>query len=377
MSDNVSTLPGEQNSPEGTALPATGLTATLTMKLARWRREARRTSGWAGLLYVIPALIILLLFEVWPIFYNVWISLWRWDIGPIRFVGLGNYARLFGEGFITRDYNDQLAVGEVLHSLIVTIYYVLGRVPITIVLAFILAYLLFQGVQRGKALLRTAYFLPYVTSSIAVSTVFIWIFHERVGIANALMQAMGLPRQSWLQDPIPFMKRIGEWSGAGLLESWPNLAAGPSTALLVVILYSIWTALGYNIVIYLAGLTGIPNEVLEAARIDGAGSWTLVRSVVWPLVTPTTFFLLIANTISSFQAFDPIFALTRNVGMGRGEAGGPLNTTLTITVYIFRNFYEKSNSVGYAAAVALFLFLLILGLTIAQFRLFSRRVHYQ
>lgn len=370
MSENTSMLSGK-------APPKQQRSATRRTPWVRWRREARRTSGWGGLLYVLPALIILLLFEVWPIFTNIWISLWRWDIGPIKFVGLDNYARIVGEGFVTRDYNDQLVVGEVLHSLIITVYYVLGRVPITILLAFVLAYLLFQGVQRGKAILRTAYFLPYITSSIAVSTVFLWIFHPRVGIANALMTQLGLPPQTWLQDPFPFLKQIGLWLGAGPLEGWPNLAAGPSTALLVVILYSIWTALGYNIVIYLAGLTGIPNELLEAARIDGANRWTLVRSIIWPLVTPTTFFLLIANTISSFQAFDPIFALTRNVGMGRGEAGGPLETTLTITVYIFRNFYEKANSVGYAAAVALLLFLLILGLTVAQFRLFSRQVHYQ
>lgn len=89
--------------------------------LDRWRRNARRTSGWAGMLYVLPALLILILFEFWPIFFNIYISLWRWDVGPLNFVGLGNYRRLFLEGFITRDYNNELAVGEVLHSLIITV----------------------------------------------------------------------------------------------------------------------------------------------------------------------------------------------------------------------------------------------------------------
>ncbi len=378
MSEQLSATPEEaQTRPPARLHEKLTPSAQGAGRWARWRREARRTSGWAGLLYIVPALSILLLFEAWPIFYNIWISMWRWDIGPIRFVGLDNYVRLFGEGFVTRDYNEKLVVGEVLHTLLITIYFVLGRVPITILSAFGLAYLLFQGAARGRAALRTAFFLPYITSSIAVSTVFLWIFHERVGIANAVMLELGLPPQRWLQDPIPLAKRVGEWLGFGALEQLPNLAAGPSMALFVVILYSIWIALGYNIVIYLAGLTSIPNELLEAARIDGATQWRILRSIIWPLVTPTTFFLLIANTISSFQAFEPVYALTRNVGMGRGEAGGPLNTTLTITVYIFRNFYEKSNSVGYAAAVALFLFLLILGLTIAQFRLFSRQVHYQ
>src|SRR5262245_46786257 len=103
-----------------------------TQRAKRWRREAKRTSGWAGMLYVLPAALILVIFEVWPIFFNIYISLWRWDVGPLNFVGLANYQRLISEGFVTRDYSDQLAVGEVLKSLIVTIYYVLVRVPITI-----------------------------------------------------------------------------------------------------------------------------------------------------------------------------------------------------------------------------------------------------
>lgn len=338
----------------------------------RWQGQRRRTSGWGGLLYLLPALIILLIFEIWPILFNVYISLWRWDVGPLKFVGLANYGRLFGEGFITRDYNDQLAVGEVLHSLIVTIYYVLGRVPITIALAFVLAYLLFIWVRRGRSLLRTAYFLPYVTSSAAIALVFGWMFNPRLGVVNALLQALGLPALTWLDDPFPLLERLAP----GL--AWlPNLAAGPSTAMIVIILYSIWTSLGYNIVIYLAGLTAVPKELLEAARIDGADGWTLLRRIIWPLVSPTTFFLLIANMISAFQAFDPIYVLTRKNSAGAGEAGGPLDTTLTVTVYIFRNFYERANSVGYAAAVAFLLFFIILGLTVMQFSLLNRKVHYQ
>ena len=345
---------------------------TLRLAIKRWQNNQRRTGGWGGLLYLLPALMILLIFEIWPILFNLYISLWRWDVGPLKFVGLANYQRLFGEGFVTRDYNDQLAVGEVLHSLIVTIYYVLGRVPITIALAFVLAYLLFIWVQRGRALLRTAYFLPYVTSSAAMALVFGWMFNPRLGVVNALLQTIGLPTLTWLDDPFPLLERIVP----GL--AWlPNLAAGPSTAMIVIILYSIWTSLGYNIVIYLAGLSAVPKELLEAARIDGAGGWTILRRIIWPLVSPTTFFLLIANMISAFQAFDPIYVLTRKSSAGAGEAGGPLDTTLTVTVYIFRNFYERANSVGYAATVAFLLFFIILGLTVTQFSLLNRKVHYQ
>ncbi|MEZ4620282.1 MAG: sugar ABC transporter permease [Caldilineaceae bacterium] len=107
-------------------------------------------------------------------------------------------------------------------------------------------------------------------------------------------------------------KRLVEMATGTMPESWPNLAAGPSVAMIVIIIYSVWTSLGYNIVIYLAGLTSIPNEPMEAARIDGAGDWTILRRIIWPLVTPVTFFLLIANTIGAFQAFDPIYVLTRS-----------------------------------------------------------------
>jgi len=350
---------------------------TWTTPLHRWRNNARRTSGWAGLLYVLPALIILLLFEFWPIFFNIYISLWRWDVGPINFVGLANYRRLFLEGFITTNYNNELGVGEVLHSLIITIYYVIGRVPLTIGLAFVLAYLLFLWVKRGRVVLRTAYFLPYVTNSAAIALVFAWIFDPRIGVFNALLERLGLPTLTWLNDPFPMAKRLVEFATGSMPESWSNLAAGPSVAMVVIIIYSIWTSLGYNIVIYLAGLTSIPNEIIEAARIDGATDRAILRRIIWPLVTPTTFFLLIANTIGAFQAFDPIYVFTRNLGYGRGGVGGPLETTLTVTVLIFRNIYERANAVGYAATVALLLFAIILGLTIIQFRLFNQRVHYQ
>jgi ABC-type sugar transport system permease subunit len=341
----------------------------------RLRREARRTSGWGGLLYILPALLLLVVFEVWPIFANIYISFWRWDVGPLNFVGLANYRRLFVEGFITTNYNNELAVGEVLHSLIVTVYYVLGRVPVAIGLAFVLAFFLFIWVQRGRAALRLAFFLPYVTNSAALALVFAFIFNPRLGIFNAGLEAIGLPPLNWLDDPFPLLKRI--FAAVPGIADLPDLALGPSVAMTVIIIYSVWTSLGYNIVIYLAGLTSIPKEVMEAARMDGADTWTLLRAVIWPLVTPTTFFLLIANTIFAFQAFDPIYVLTRKTAVGAGGVGGPLEATLTVTVLIFRNFYERANAVGYAAAIALLLFLIILGLTLIQFRLLSRRVHYQ
>jgi multiple sugar transport system permease protein len=147
--------------------------------------------------------------------------------------------------------------------------------------------------------------------------------------------------------------------------------------MVVIILYSIWSSLGFNVVIYLAGLTSVSRDVIEAARLDGASELLIIRTIIWPLVSPTTFFLLITSVIGAFQVFSPIYTLTRSSGMGRAEAGGPLDSTLTITVYIYRNFYERSNSVGYAAAVSMLLFAILLTLTLIQFRVGSRAVHYQ
>jgi len=362
------TISSRPESPAVGATPQPG-------RLHRFRREARRTSGWAGLLYVVPALVILVTFELWPILFGIWISLWRWDVRALDFVGLDNYQRLFGEGMLTRDFKGDLGPGEVLNSLLVTLYYVLGTVPVTMALAFVLAYMLFRG-MRGEGLLRTLYFLPHVTSSVAITMVFTWIFNPRVGIANAVLERVGIPTQTWLQDPTPLLKRLSQGLGLGSLEAVPDWAAGPSMALTVVIIFSIWSTLGFCIVVYLSGLTSIPKDISDAARIDGAGEWTVMRTVIWPLLSPTTLFLLIVSIINAFQAFAPIYAMTRNAGLGRAEAGGPLDTTLTITVYIFRNFYERSNGVGYAAAVSLFLFVILLALTLIQFRTYGRRVHY-
>lgn len=346
------------------------------LAVARLRREARRTGGWGGLIYVVPAVALLVLFEVWPIIFSIWISLWKWDVRAVEFVGLENYRRIFLDGFVTRNYNDELVVGEIAQSLIVSMYFVLGTVPLTMFLGFIFSNLLFQRIP-GRSGLRTVYFLPYVTNSVAVTLVFAWIFSAQVGVANALLKAIGLPTQTWLRDPTPALQRLLGWVGITGVDRIPELALGPSMAMVVIIIFSIWTSLGYTMVVYLAGLTAIPRDLPEAARVDGAGGWTVMRTIIWPLLTPSTFFLLIVNTIGAFQAFSPIYTLTRNSGMGGGEAGGPLDSTLTIPVLIFRNFYERSNGVGYAAAISFFLFFIMLGLTLVQFRLLSRRVHYQ
>src|SRR5690606_11179242 len=137
------------------------------------------------------------------------------------------------DGFITLDYNDELAVGDVLHSLMVTIYYVLGRVPITIALAFVLAFFLFIWIQRGRTLLRTAYFLPYVTNSAALALVFAFIFNARLGIVNAMLERFGMPTFLWLDDPFPFLLRLFPWIPG--IENVDHVWLGPSVAMMVII----------------------------------------------------------------------------------------------------------------------------------------------
>lgn len=349
---------------------ARGTSRGVGSRLRRLDLERRRTAGWSGLLYVLPALTLLALFEVWPLLFGAWISLWKWDIFPVEFVGPDNFIRLFSEGFVTRDYAGRLAIGEVLNSLIVTLYYALFTIPVSILSGFAIAYLLFRG-RKGEGALRTMYFLPHITASVAVTVVFSWMFDAQVGVANGILESLGMAPQRWLNDPTPVVVVL---FGSTPLPYW---ASGPSMALAVVILYGIWASVGLNVVIYLASLTSISKDVLEAACIDGASEWHLIRSIIWPLSSPTTYFLLITSTIGAFKVFDPIFTLTRGSAVGGAEAGGPLDTTLTITVYIYRYFYERQNSVGYAAATAILLFAILLLLSAVQVKLSASKVHYQ
>ncbi len=176
--------------------------------LLTWARrlnvERKRTAGWAGLLYIVPALVLLILFEVWPLIFGGWISLWKWDILPVEFIGVDNYTRILKEGFITRDYAGRLTIGGVLHSLIVTFYYAAVTIPVAILGGFAIAYLLFRG-RKGEGMLRTIYFLPHITASVAVTVVFAWMFDANAGVANAALEAVGLSPQTWLADPTPLL----------------------------------------------------------------------------------------------------------------------------------------------------------------------------
>jgi ABC-type sugar transport system permease subunit len=336
-----------------------------------------RDVDWAAYLYLAPAGVLLAVFSLWPIALGAWISLWRWGVEPQRFVGLGNYVRIFTQDVVAQDFRGLPTLGPIGQSFIVTLYYVIGTVPFSIILAFLVASLLFH-LPVLRDVLRTIYFLPYITSVVAASMVFFWIFNPQVGVANDVLHALGLPTQTWLQDPTPVGTRFLTWIGIHGAARVPDPLMGPSVALTVVILFSVWNSLGFDVVIYLSALSAISPELDQAAQVDGAGAWQRIRHVTLPLVSPTTLFLLVTSTIRSFQAFTPIFALTEggSGGTGLGEAGAPLGTTRVLTVTIFTNFYERPNSVGYASAVAMVLLVCILILTAVQLRVVGRRAFY-
>jgi multiple sugar transport system permease protein len=223
-------------------------------------------------------------------------------------------------------------------TLLNTAYYAVGTVTMGIGAGLGLA-LLLHGQRRGAYLFRTIFFLPAVVSGVATVLLWGWVFNPRYGLANALLAQAGIRGPGWLQD-----------------EAW----AMPS-----LILMSMW-GVGTSMVVYLAALQGVPRELCEAASLDGAGRWQRFRHVIWPLISPVTFFLVVVNLIGAFQVFTPSYLLTR---------GGPNNATLTLPLYLYLNAFAWGH-LGYASALAVVLFTAVLVLTVIQFRLAKRWVFY-
>jgi len=312
-------------------------------------RLARQGTGY---LYLLPAFAVLLAFHFLPLLYAFYVSLFNWRIRQGPFLGLQNYANILTDP----DFWDSLRV---------TFYFAVGIIPTTLVLSFLIAYALFR-VTRGRALYRLVYFLPYVTATVAVALVWRWIFHAQYGVLNWVLGFAGLPPQQWLLEPRGVVELA--LGAAGVVV--PEWAAGPSLALVSIIIFTVWHGLGFAIVVMLAGLSNIPSELYDAAKVDGAGEWSLLRHVTIPLMSPTLFFVSVVSTIGAFQSFNSIYVMTDPAH------GGPLGTTRNATMYIFLNFFEFTK-LGYASAAAFLLFLIILGLTLFQMRVLGPRVHYQ
>ncbi len=252
------------------------------------------------------------------------------------------------------------ADSDMLGSFSVTVMYSVLAVPFELAIGLGLAYLLFQNI-KGRTLFRMVFFLPYIMPFVATSVVFTLLFsHRQDSIINHLVGIFGVPPQKWLLEPKGIFQLI-------LGNDIPSPLVGPGLALVVVIIFTIWTYAGYATVIFLAGLGNISNELYEAARIDGASGWAIFRNITLPLLSPTTFFLSLVAIIGTFQAFTQLWIM---------RTPASYRATDTLSIYIFRQLTDASPNYGYGAALAFVLFGAILTLTLAQNRIAGRRVFY-
>jgi multiple sugar transport system permease protein len=279
---------------------------------------------------IAPLMIGLFIFYLWPVFQTFYFSFTKWGaFGKYKWTGLTNYERLLHDPDLGR-------------ALLNTVVYILLSVPGSLILAILVAVLLNQKI-RGVGIYRTLYYLPAVTMPAAIAMVWRWLYNGDYGLINYLLSLFGLlhgPR--WISDP--------------------------AIALYSIILVAIWGAIGSNMILFLAGLQGIPRVYYEAASIDGAGTLQRFFRVTLPLLSPTIFFALVTSLIGAFQVFDLIFLMT-------GPNSPAIDATKTI-VYLFYQNAFISNDKGYAAAIAVLLFVIILIITLVQFRLQKRWVHY-
>ena len=296
---------------------------------SRSRTTRRLLENLEAYAFLLPAVTILAIFHLFPIGYAFVVSLLRWNlIDPVRpFVGLANYRQLLtDEKFVL--------------ALVNTSYYAVVSVALAVPLALGFAVLLNRKLT-GMSWYRTAFFIPYVTPLAAGAMAWHWLYNpDQFGLLNYLIGKVGIPPQQWLLSPE---------------QAMPALIA-----------VAIWGSLGRDIVILLSGLQNISTEYYEAAQIDGASAWQLFRHITLPLLSPTTYFILVISMIGAFQVFAlPLFM----------TGGGPLNRTLTIVYSIYQQGFQYFR-MGYAAAQAYVLFLIIFLITMLQRQVAARRVHY-
>jgi multiple sugar transport system permease protein len=277
--------------------------------------------------FLLPNFLLILVFTAFPVVAGFGLSFTRWDLlQPARFVGIANYAKLATEPLFQ----------QVLFN---SFYFVVGTIPPQTVLALAMALALNQKI-RGMTFYRAAYFMPVVTSMVAVAMVWQWLYQPEFGVINSFLKMLGIAGPKWLFS-----------------DTW----AMPS-----VIIVGIWKNVGYSMVIFLAALQSVPEELHDAAKIDGAGAWSRFTQVTIAMISPAIFFVIVLSIIGSFiGTFDAIYILTQ---------GGPANATLVIVYYLYQyafQFYQM----GYAAAVAYVLFVILFIATLIQWRLRRRWVY--
>jgi len=287
----------------------------------------RRRDYLTFLAFIAPNFILFGVFTFWPFIYSFILGLTKWNmIGKAKFIQLGNYQQML----------EDPVFWQVLKN---TVLLAFGVVVVKLVLALALALLLNQRLA-GRTLYRAIIFSPTFTTSVAVAMVWTWVFDPFYGLLRVPLAWLGLPSPAWLSDV--------NWS------------------LPAVIIVTIWSGLGYDMVIFLAGLQGIDRVYYEAARVDGASSWQVFRNITFPLLSPTTFFLTITSIIGAFKTFDIVSVMT---------GGGPLNSSNVYIHYVYQNAFQWFR-MGYASALAVVFFIIILIITLIQFRISRRWVYY-
>ncbi|TAK22657.1 MAG: sugar ABC transporter permease [Chloroflexota bacterium] len=297
---------------------------------ARRRPRLARAEAAAGYLFLFPTAVGFLVFVAGPLVAAIGLSLFDYDIlSPPRFAGLANFESAFEDARLRVVYRN-------------TLTYVVAWALIDVLLALALAVAINRPMHAVfRYLLRTAYFFPVLTSTASVAIIWTFLYNTDLGIVNYYLSQLGLPKVPWLTS-----------------SAW---------AIWSIVILQVWKAVGFNFVLFVAGLQNVPRHLYEAAAIDGAGGWASFRWITLPMLSSTMFFAVIISMINGFQIFDAAFIMT---------TGGPGDASRTVVMYIYENGFRFFR-MGYASTVALSLFLVILLLTIVQFRLGRAWVHYQ
>jgi len=293
-------------------------------------RHAQRTN-WRGYVFAAPATVYLALFAFFPMLFALWMAFHRWHLLKPEhpFVGLANFGAMFADPFFR---------GAIWNTLI----YVACSVPLGVITSLAVAVLVAQPV-RGVGVFRTLYYIPAVSSQVAMSMVWIWILLPEVGLINYLFGCLN----DWLHTNIP---------------TGTNFLARPGWAMAALVAMSLWIGLGPRMIIFLAGIQSIPERLYEAAALDGCTGWGRFRHITLPLLAPTMLFVVVTTTIAAFQLFTPVYIMTR---------GGPRRTTDVVLYHIYKEAWQKFD-VGMASAMSYVLFAMILIVAVFQFRLMRR-----
>jgi len=290
--------------------------------------RARRSDLASAFFFLSPTLIVFSVFVLFPIVFSFILSFQKWNMfsQTMHYIGFENYLRAFNSADFWL----------VLKN---TFVYTLGTVPLNMLVSLGAALLISKKVA-GKKFLRTAFFAPVVVSPVAAAVIWRWIYEPNFGILNYILHFFGVPAVNWLNDP--------------------------TAAMFALIVMGVWKTMGVNMVLFSAGLDGIPQQYYEAAEIDGAGQWRKFWRITIPLLAPTTFFILIMSMIGSFQVFDLVYVLT---------SGGPFGSTKVLVFYIYEEAF-KYFDMGYASAIAYVMFAIIFVLALIQIRFMKKRVDF-